>query len=156
MYRYAGSLTFDSLYLYFDCILFKFYVLIKWEDMSKDSDLSKHGSSYEIFMHRAYGTHNPTKPEMQASVMLNLIMAEKTSQISEDLVTRYEDKLTLMKLYIGKAIDKYIDSPKITKSMAKTLTGYKADLLRAISTDEVMSIVYNINHLKARQSYNSE
>ena len=118
--------------------------------MSKDSDLSKHGSSYEIFMHRAYGTNNPPKPEMQASVMLNLIMAEKTSQISEDLVTRYEDQLTLMKLYIGKAIDKYIDRPKITKRMANTLIGYKTDLLWALSTDEVMRIVYNINHVKAR------
>lgn len=118
--------------------------------MCKDSDLSKHGSSYEIFMHRAYGIHEPSKPEMQASVMQNLIMAEKTSQISRDLVARYEDQLTLIKLYIGKAIDKYIERPTTTGRLVNTLIGYKKDLIWAISTDELLIIVYNIIYINNR------
>lgn len=117
--------------------------------MSKDSDLSKLGSSYEIFMHRAYGTNKPSKPEMQASVMLNLIMAEKASLISKDLVTRYDHQLIMTKLYIIRAIDKYIDRPNRTEKMVHTLIGYKTDLFWAINTDEVMKIVYNINQVKA-------
>jgi hypothetical protein len=120
--------------------------------MNKDGDLSKHGSFYEVFMHRAYGTNKPTKPEMQASVMHNLIMAEKTSLISEDLVTRYEDQLILIKLYIGKAIDQYIERSKITKEIAAALIGYKTDLVWAFSTDEVMRIVYNIIRISNRNT----
>ena len=124
--------------------------------MSKDNDLSKDGSSYEIFMHRAYGTKKPSKPEMQASVMLNLIMAEKASLISKELATRYDHQLIMTKLYIIRAIDKYIDRPKMTERMAHILTGYKTKLFWAINTDEVMRIVYNINQVKASQISNSE
>lgn len=115
--------------------------------MSIDGDLSKHGSNYEFFMHRAYGTHKPSKPEMQASVMHNLIMAEKTSAIFEDLVPRFEGQLTLIKLYIGKAIDQYMEGPKITKGIADTLADYKTDLRWAINSDEIMRIVYSIIHI---------
>ena len=118
--------------------------------MSKDRDLSKHGSSYEIFMHRAYGTHMPSKPEMQASVMQNLIIAEIASQISGDLVTYYEDQLNKIKLYIGKAIDKYLEKPTTTGRLTNTLRGYKTDLIWAISSDELLIIVYNIIHISNR------
>jgi len=118
--------------------------------MSKDSDLSKHGSSYEMFMHRAYGTNKPSKPEMQASVMQSLIMAEKTSVISEDLVPYYENQLTQIKLHMGKAIDQYIERPTTAGRLTNTLKGYKTDLIWAISADELLIIVYNIIHVKGR------
>lgn len=102
----------------------------------------KHGSFYEIFMHKAFRTKDSTKPGMHGSAMQNLIEAENGEAILIDFLGSFEKQFRQVKKYMQGAIDKYLLIKKIPKENIETLQILKAAIDRAHSSDDLMKIVY--------------
>ena len=110
--------------------------------MREESELNRTCYYYEIFMERAFGVYQSSEPGMQASIMQNLIIAEKGRVISVESVAHFQEQLIGMKHYMKKAIDRYMAKPNVSITIIESLKEYKNEILWAVSSDELMRIVH--------------
>jgi len=102
----------------------------------------KHGSFYEIFMHRAFRTTDRTKPGMHGSAIQNLIEAENGEAILIDFLGSFEKQFGQVKKYMHSAMDKYLLMKKLPTENIEALQILKASIDRAHSSNDLMKIVY--------------
>ncbi|MBC8005845.1 MAG: hypothetical protein H7X84_10260 [Verrucomicrobia bacterium] len=110
--------------------------------MIEEKDLNKLCYYYEMFMERAFGRYELPKPVLQASGMKNLIMAEKGIVISLDSMAHFEEQLIEIKKHIETAFDHYMCKPNVPKAIIEELKEYKDQVVWAVSSDELMKIVF--------------
>lgn len=108
-----------------------------------EKDLNKICYYYEMFMERAFGRYELEKPVLQASGMRNLIMAEKGMVISLESVAHFEEQLIEIKKQIETAMDQYMGKPRVPQAVIDELKAYKDQVVWAVSSDELMKIVFN-------------
>jgi hypothetical protein len=97
------------------------------------------GSNYEIFMHRAFRTSNRSKPGMDGSTMKNLIDAENGESWVRHLGS-FEKQLTQIKVYMNKAIDKYLEM-KLPVENLVAISLMKSRLDQANSSAVLINII---------------
>jgi hypothetical protein len=102
----------------------------------------KHGSFYEIFMHRAFKTTDRTKPGMHGSAIQNLIEAENGESILIDFLGSFDKQFGQVKKYMHRAMDKYLSVKKLPSETIEALQILNASIDRAHSSDNLMKIVY--------------
>lgn len=110
--------------------------------MIEEKDLNKICYYYEMFMERAFGRYELEKPILQASGMKNLIMAEKGIVISLESVAHFEEQLIEIKKQIETAMDYYMSKPRVPQVVMDELKAYKDQVVWAVSSDELMKIVF--------------
>lgn len=108
----------------------------------EEKDLNKICYYYEMFMERAFGRYELEKPILQASGMKNLIMAEKGIVISLESVAHFEEQLIEIKKQIETAMDYYMSKPRVPQVVMDELKAYKDQVVWAVSSDELMKIVF--------------
>lgn len=117
--------------------------------MSIESELSKICLYYEMFMERAYGTYELSKPALQACAMQNLIIAEKGIIISLDSIAHFEEQLIEIKKNMEVAMDQYMAKPSFSPEVMNVLKQYKSEIVWAVSSEELMRIVHKTIDLTA-------
>lgn len=120
--------------------------------MSKESEFSKTGLYYEMFMERAYGTYEIPHPALQACAMQNLIIAEKGRIISLDSVAHFEEQLIEIKKNMELAMDQYMLKPFLSQEITDILQQYKSEIVWAVSSEDLMRIVHKTIDLTAALS----
>lgn len=102
----------------------------------------QHGSFYEIFMCRAFKTHDNSKPGMHGSTMENFMRVENGDNSWVKYHGSFSKQLAKLQQYMTKALDKYMQMKKLPASTIRILSTYKTDVANATSSEELMRIVY--------------
>ena len=102
----------------------------------------KHGSFYEIFMHRAFKTIDNTKPGMHGSVIQNLIEAENGEAILIDYLGSFEKQFEQVKKHMHRAMDVYITKNQLPLIAIDSLRNLNVEIDNADSSADLMKIVY--------------
>jgi hypothetical protein len=110
--------------------------------MKNDVEAYKHGSFYEIFIHRAHKNYNTTKPGFHGSVIQNLCAVENGDTSFVRWHGSQEKQLEKAKSYMHKAMDKYLKMKKIPAENLRRLEELNHEIDRAYTTDDLMAIVY--------------
>ena len=106
-----------------------------------DIEAYKKGSTYEIFMHRAFKTSDTSKPGMHGSVIQNLIRVENGDTSFVKWHGSFEKQFEKTKKYMHKAMDKYLKIKKIPPENLDNLDFLKSQIDRAYSSDDLMGII---------------
>ena len=115
--------------------------------MTNDIEAYKHGSFYEIFIHRAHKNSDTSKPGFHGSVIQNLARVENGNTSFVKWHGSFEKQLEKAKKYMHKAMDKYLKMKKISPENLQRLQILNDKIDRANSSDDLMSIVYESNEL---------
>jgi hypothetical protein len=107
----------------------------------------KHGSFYEIYMHRAFGSYDTSKPGMHGSVIKNLYTIEGGDTSFKKYHGSFEKQLEQAKKYMHKAMDKYLKMKKNPIENIEKLYVLESHIDLALSTDQLMSIIYEVIEL---------
>ncbi|MBC8004125.1 MAG: hypothetical protein H7X84_01515 [Verrucomicrobia bacterium] len=99
-------------------------------------------------MESVYGSYVRQKPDLQASGMRNLIMAEKEISETYESVARFEELLYGIKKHIKEAINHYMATPNISKELIDVLKETKAQVSWAVSSEELILIIFKIMDLR--------
>lgn len=110
--------------------------------MIEEKRISKACFYYEMFMERAFGKYEPNIPGYHACMMKNLIVAEKGKIVSIEIVAHYEKQLTEIKKDMEEAFDSYMGKPNFPKELIDELKEYKNEVVWAVSSEELMGLVY--------------
>ena len=110
--------------------------------MKNDVEAYKHGSFYEIFIHRASKNSDTTKPGAHGSVIQNIARVENGDTSFVKWHGSLEKQLDKAKKYMHKAMDKYLKMKKIPIENRNKLEGLKLEIDQANSSDALMEIVY--------------
>lgn len=112
--------------------------------MNEEKEIARSCFYYELFMERANGQYERNIPGYHAYVMKNLMIAEKGKNISVEIVAQFEEQLIEIKKHMEDAIDKYMAKPKVTRQLKNALQDCKDQVVWAVSSDELMGIVYKV------------
>ena len=115
--------------------------------MANDIEAYKHGSFYEIFIHRAFKNSDTSKPGFHGSVIQNLIRVENGDTSFVKWHGSLEKQYEKAKTYMHKAMDKYLKMKKIPPENLKRLEILKHKIDSAYSSDDLMTIIYESNDL---------
>ncbi len=110
--------------------------------MKSDIEAYKHGSFYEIFIHRAFKSSDTSKPGTHGSIIQNLARVENGDTSFVKWHGSLEKQLEKAKIYIHKAMDKYSKMKKIPSENRERLEVLNYEIDQASSSDDLMSIVY--------------
>ena len=110
-----------------------------------NSDYSpyQHGSFYEIFMCRAFKTHDNSKSGMHGSTMENFMRVENGDNSWVKYHGSFNKQLAQIQKYMNNALDKYVKMKKFPEPAIRILSTYKSDVSRATSSEELMRVVYH-------------
>lgn len=111
--------------------------------MNEEKRLIKSCLYYEMFIERAHDSYIQENPDMQASGMRNLIMGEKGITVSFVSAINVEEQLSLIKRQMGNALVSYMAMPHVPGYIMDELSLYKDQVLRAVSSEELMKIVFD-------------
>lgn len=106
-----------------------------------DIDDYKKGSDYETFMHRAFRKSDTSKPGMHGSMIQNLIRVENGDTSFVKWHGSFEKQFEKVKIYIHKAMDKYLKMKKIPPENLARLEVLNFKIDRVYSSDDIMSII---------------
>lgn len=109
--------------------------------MTNAVDDYQKGSDYEIFIHRANRSYDTSKPGTHGSVIQNLIRVENGDTSWVKYHGSYEKQFEKVKVYIHKAMDKYLKMKKIPHENLEQLRFLKNKIDRAYSSDDLMYII---------------
>jgi len=101
----------------------------------------KNGSNYEIFIHRAYRNSDTSKPGTHSSVIENLILVENGDTSFVKWHGSFEKQIEKAKVYMHKAMDKYLKMKSISKDNLERLDVLKHKIDMAYSSDDLMQII---------------
>lgn len=110
--------------------------------MIKDSEINRSCFYYGMFIERAYGIYEPGIPGCHADVIEALILAEKEKEVSVDSIAHFEEQLIEIKRCIENALDKYIAMSHVPKEIIDELKHTQEQVVYAVSSYELMEIVY--------------
>jgi hypothetical protein len=96
----------------------------------------------KFFIHRANKNPDTSKPGTHGATIENLIRVEKGDTSWVKYHGSYEKQLEKIKLYMHKAMDKYLKMKKIPSENRKRLEALKYFIDRAYSSDDLMNIIY--------------
>lgn len=114
-----------------------------------DNELNKTSFYFEIFMERANGKNEAFSVGFYTASMINLIVAEKGKVVSIETLIRFERQLIEIKGHIEEALEKYIAKPQMNSYTIDELKRCKEQVVWAISSDELMKIVFHTIDLTA-------
>jgi hypothetical protein len=97
-------------------------------------------TDYEDFMRRAFKNKNNSEPGMHLSVMKNLIDTENGESITS-LVGSLEKQLKQTKMYMHKALNKYISMKKLPNETILKLTVEKDSIDMAYNSAQLLGII---------------
>lgn len=115
--------------------------------MIEEKQLIKSCFYYEMFMERAFGRITLQKPNMQASGMRNLMVAENQTAVSFESVMDFEEQLIEIKKNMEDALDQYMAKSNLPRYILEELSLYKDQVVWAVSSDELMKIVHDTINL---------
>lgn len=124
--------------------------------MKDEKELGKLCFYYEMFMERAYGKYEVNIPGRHFNIMRNLIIAEKGKVISIESVAHFEEQLNEIKKHLEDALVKYMGKPNVPKHIIDELKGYKDQVFWAVSSEELMHIVFKTIDLTVSISIDME
>jgi hypothetical protein len=101
----------------------------------------KDGMTYEIFMQRAFQSSDNSKPGMHCSTIQNFIRVESGDKTWVREHGSLEQQLAKIKIYMHKAMDKYLKMKKIPAANLDRLDFLNIQIDRAYSSDDLMSII---------------
>lgn len=110
--------------------------------MIKDTEISRSCFYYDMFIERAYGTYDAGVPGCHADEMKALIMAEKEKDVSVEFIADFEEQLIEIKRCMEKALGKYMEMPHVPKAIIDELKRTQEQVVYAVSSYELMDIVY--------------
>ncbi|MBC8004124.1 MAG: hypothetical protein H7X84_01510 [Verrucomicrobia bacterium] len=110
--------------------------------MIKDNEISRSCFYYDMFIERAYGTYEPDIPGCHAHKIEALIMAEKEKDVSVEFIADFEEQLIEIKRCMEEALDMYLAMTHVPKEIINELKHTQEQVVYAVSSDELMKIVY--------------
>jgi len=109
--------------------------------MKRNIDSYKDGTTYEIFMLRAFKSSDNSKPGMHCSIIQNLVQIESGDTSFIKWHGSFEKQLEKIKYYMHKAMDKYLKMKKIPSENLDRLDILNLKIDRAHSSEDLMSII---------------
>lgn len=105
-------------------------------------EASKHGSFYEVFIHRAFKSSDTSKPGTHGSVIENIARVENGNTSFVKWQGTLSKQLSNAKGYMQKAMDKYLKMKSISIENRSRLEVLKKAIDQAKSSEDLMVIVY--------------
>lgn len=109
--------------------------------MKRNIDSYKDGTTYEIFMLRAFKSSDNSKSGMHCSIIQNLVQIESGDTSFIKWHGSFEKQLEKIKYYMHKAMDKYLKMKKIPSENLDRLDILNFKIDRAHSSEDLMSII---------------
>lgn len=110
--------------------------------MIKDTEIGRSCFYYNMFIERAHGTYEPGHTGCHADKMEALIMAEKAKEVSVESIADFEEQLIDIKRCIEEALNKYMAMAHVPQGIIEELKQTQDQVVYAVSTHELMDIVY--------------
>lgn len=107
-----------------------------------DIEASKHGSFYEVFIHRAYRSSDSSLPGKHSSVIENLARVENGNTSFVKWHGTLSKQLSNAKGYMEKAMNNYLKMKSISIENRSRLEVLKRTIEQAKSSEDLMEIVY--------------
>lgn len=101
----------------------------------------KKGSDYETFIHRAYRKYDTSKTGTNGSFIENLIRVESGDTSFVRWHGSFDKQFEKAKVYIHKAMDKYLKMKKIPQANLEMLEILKYKIDISNSSDDLMQII---------------
>ncbi|MEI8047085.1 MAG: hypothetical protein WCI92_06880 [Bacteroidota bacterium] len=109
--------------------------------MTRDIDSYKDGMTYEIFMHGAFKSSDNSKQGMHGSIIQNLVQIESGDTSFVKWHGSFIKQLEKIKIYMHKAMDKYLKMKKIPIANLDRLTILNIQIDSAHSSAALMGII---------------